>query len=95
MLRQLSRQEFSLEKDKLLEVEELKRREAVRLELAKQAAAHNNHLAQMLNLQHEELGEFYERKLAAENQRIRGEFFAKVAETLGKINGIENAMKVS
>lgn len=93
MLRQLSRQEFSVEKDKLLEVEELKRREAVRQELAKQAAAHNNHLAQMLKLQHEELGAFYERKLSAENQRIRGEFFSKVAETLGKINGIENAMK--
>lgn len=93
MLRQLSRQEFGVEKDKLLEAEELKRREAVRQELAKQAAAHNNHLAQMLKLQHEELGAFYERKLSAENQRIRGEFFAKVAETLGKINGIENAMK--
>jgi mitofilin len=77
-----------------LEAEELKRREEIRQELAKQAAAHNNHLAQMLKLQHEELAAFYESKLTAENQRIRGEFFSRVADTLGKINGIENAMKV-
>lgn len=92
-LRQLSRHEFALEKDKLLEAEKIKTTEELNRELASQAAAHNNHLAQMLKMQQEELATFYERKLTSERERIRSDFFTKVAETLGKINGIENALK--
>lgn len=92
-LRQLNRQEFELEKDKIFEAEKAKTTEAINKELATQAAAHNNHLAQMLKMQQEELAAFYERKLTSDRERIRGEFFEKVAETLGKINGIENALK--
>lgn len=92
-LRKLCRHEFDLEKDKVLEAEKIKTSEEIKQELARQAAAHNNHLAQMLKMQHEELATFYERKIAAEKEKIRGEFFLKVSETLGKINGIEHALK--
>lgn len=60
-LRQICEQEFRLEKDKLLEAEKLKTNEAISKELASQAAAHNNHLAQMLRMQHNELATFYEK----------------------------------
>jgi len=60
-LRQLCHQEFKLEKDKLIEAEKLRTNQAVVRELASQAAAHNNHLAQMLKLQQDELLTFYER----------------------------------
>lgn len=92
-IRQLTRGECSLETDKVLEAEKLKANGEIRKELATQAAAHNNHLAQMLKMQQDELVTAYERKITIERENIRSEFFAKVAATLGKINGIEHAMK--
>ena len=57
----LKEKEFSLEQDRLIEAEKLKTTEAIRKELSRQAAAHNNHLAQMLRIQHDELTAFYDR----------------------------------
>lgn len=57
----LHRKEFELEKDKTIEKERENAREELRKELARQAAAHNNHLAQMLKMQEQELALIYEK----------------------------------
>lgn len=91
-LRQICQQEFDLEKDNILQEAKNLANQTTNKELGRQAAAHNNHLAQMLKLQQDELQIFYERKMDAERERIRSEFFSKVAFTLGKVRGIENAL---
>lgn len=57
----LHRKEFELEKDKTIEKERENAKEELRKELARQAAAHNNHLAQMLKMQEQELALIYEK----------------------------------
>lgn len=85
----------------------------IKKELSRQAAAHNNHLAQMLRIQHDELEAIYKkylrrrdyfklncdkvlfifhRQLINEKEKIRHEFYSKVAESLGRAKGIENAL---
>lgn len=60
-LRKICQQEFDLEKDKLLKESKVEANETINKELARQASAHNNHLAQMLKLQQDELATFYDR----------------------------------
>lgn len=88
----LHRKEFELEKDKIIESERENAKEELRKELARQAAAHNNHLAQMLKLQEQELALIYEKKLIFEKEKARDEFNAKVSEGLGRLKGIEAAL---
>lgn len=44
-----------------MELERIKAGEELKRELARQAAAHNNHLAQMLRIQQEELSSIYDK----------------------------------
>ena len=60
-LRQICQQEFDLEKDNILQEAKNLANQTTNKELGRQAAAHNNHLAQMLKLQQDELQIFYER----------------------------------
>jgi len=91
-LYELAKKEFDLEKEEIIEKEKVKTAEDIKKELSRQSAAHNNHLAQMLKMQQDELRAFYDKKLIFENEKTRQEFYSKVADSLGRIKGIENAI---
>ena len=59
-LREVGRKEFAIEKDQIIEEEKAKSLTELKKELARQAAAHNLHLAQMLRIQEEELQKIYQ-----------------------------------
>ncbi|CAF0889017.1 unnamed protein product, partial [Brachionus calyciflorus] len=88
----LHRKEFELELEKILDEQNKKFQEELKKELSRQAAAHNNHLAQMLRIQQEELNSLYEKRLLAENQKTKDAFYEMVAESLGRLRGIEKSL---
>jgi hypothetical protein len=101
---------------KKIEDQKLIAKDELLKELSRQAAAHNNHLAQMLRAQEEELLSVFEklkpflyltklfirfefliwfyfkRKLLIEREKIRDEFNSQVAQSLGRLKGIEHAL---
>lgn len=91
-LYEINQKEFQLEKDKTIEAERAKANESLRRELARQAVAHNNHLAEMLRIQNEELESLHKKQLLIEIDKTRNEFFKSVASGVGRLRGIENAI---
>jgi len=92
-LRQLHRKEFEVEKDEMRAQEQQKADAELRKELQRQAAAHNNHLAQMLKIQQDELNALYEKKLLIETEKVRCDFHAQVSASVGRLKGIEQALE--
>jgi mitofilin len=75
-----------------LAAERQKADEILKKELSRQAGAHNNHLSEMLRLQHDELVSLHEKKLLIEIDKTRTEFFKTVSAGVGRLRGIENAL---
>jgi hypothetical protein len=60
-LNRIKDQEFELEKERIIQEERSKTNDEIKKELIRQAAAHNNHLAQMLKIQYEELTSLHDK----------------------------------
>lgn len=89
---ELTKREFEVEKEKLAEVIKNRLQEDLKKELSRQAAAHNNHLAEMLKLQEKELESLYEKKLLLELERIKRDSYNQVADSFGRLRGIEQTL---
>jgi len=89
---EVAKREGEIEKEKLAEDVKEKLNEDLKKELSRQANAHNNHLAQMLKMQQEELESLYKKKLLIKSDEIRKNYYENVAESYGRLKGIEKAL---
>ncbi|GFO50285.1 micos complex subunit mic60 [Plakobranchus ocellatus] len=86
------KQEFDVEQQKM-EMEYLVKLEAeVRKQLARQAAAHSDHIKDVLAIQQEQLGQEFNRELNAKLLEEREKFQTEVAGWISRLKGIEAAV---
>ncbi|GFS17552.1 MICOS complex subunit MIC60 [Elysia marginata] len=86
------KQEFDVEQQKM-EMEYLVKMEAeVRKQLARQAAAHSDHIKDVLAVQQDQLGQEFNRELHAKLLEEREKFQTEVAGWISRLKGIEAAV---
>ncbi|CAL1533798.1 unnamed protein product [Lymnaea stagnalis] len=85
-------EEFDVEKQKM-ELEFLMKIETeVRKQLSRQAAAHSDHLKDVLTIQQQQLGKEFNRELNAKLLEEREKFQSEVASWISRLKGIEAAV---
>ncbi|KAK6185608.1 hypothetical protein SNE40_007805 [Patella caerulea] len=90
--RQRLRDQFSLEKDKWEEDARVEFEQELRQHLARQAAAHSDHLKDVLKIQEGEIAQQYERVMHTRLIEERQTFQSEVAGWIARLKGIETAV---
>ncbi|XP_055881014.1 MICOS complex subunit MIC60-like isoform X2 [Biomphalaria glabrata] len=86
-------EEFDVEKQKM-EMEYLMKIESeVRKQLARQAAAHSDHLKDVLSVQQQQLNKEFSRELQTKLLEQREKFQSEVVAWIGRLKGIEAALE--
>ncbi|XP_048249349.1 MICOS complex subunit MIC60-1-like [Haliotis rufescens] len=84
--------DFGVEKEKWASEARVEFEQELRQQLARQAAAHSDHLKDVLNVQHEELDQQFEREMHTRILEERQTFQTEVAGWIARLKGIETAV---
>lgn len=87
------RNEFLLEKDKWEKEARVSFEQELRQHLARQAAAHSDHLKDVLKVQEKELEQAFDRELNTKLIEERQSFHTEVANWIARLKGIEKAVE--